>query len=819
MAKEIKQKITLDGEKEYSAAIKEAQRNLKTLRSALKAETAELGTNASAQQKNEAKVKSLKSQIAEQEKIVKTYKAALAEVREKYADNEDEIAKWEQKLNSARTALASMKNEMDSASGSVDDMSDALKGAGDESAAGVTATKSFADALSDLGTQGSSVAEGLESMFTGFTDKLKAAASAVYEEMVALAGKANAWSDLAGFWGTSTEKVRQFEYAVNASGNTFDEFSSMVTKFALADPAKVLQFSGVNIEEGSDDLENLYQVMTNLSKLSREDQQSAIAGIFGGSAKNYQKIMDILNDWGDIQKGMEKYSPEGDYGMTAEEISQMNELSVKLADIDGAWTALKEKMAVGIFGEVSLKMAGDVQGIIDAFAAFWDADTPEEKAAAMDDFKEKITDFFEHIAEAIHAAADAMSEVGEGLQDSEDSVLKLIGNILTAFSGALEWLSDEKNWGSIQTAFEALVGVWAGAKVATAVANFASFAGNIATLSTFRNWKQLTNILNSAGGAAGAGAGAAGGAGSGAAGSAGGAAASAGAAAGGGLFARLGTVIKTAGTALAGPMGLVASLIAGGYVGTKMIQANMNDESLNEIYGDSEGKNLIDRMDEAMAQRAAEYWALYSDESKTGTEEAMDAREALYQAMEEGGIDLPEQAVSLIENAFDNYLKGSDPDGLVEQILAQQPQVLAFSRERIEEAIQDWWDAKQNVDRGLEPESEEESARSWMETVLGDDFADVFYQISKELENTDENTLDDIPQGWYSDLLDAIVGEDEDNEPAVGLNKLPGSVAAAVTGALNGVKIQIDGQTAGTLLAPYVSDTLGVILTNLIKYG
>ena len=54
---EIKQKIVLEGEKEYSSAIKTANRNLKTLQSALKAETAELGKNATEQQK--AAVKSI----------------------------------------------------------------------------------------------------------------------------------------------------------------------------------------------------------------------------------------------------------------------------------------------------------------------------------------------------------------------------------------------------------------------------------------------------------------------------------------------------------------------------------------------------------------------------------------------------------------------------------------------------------------------------------------------------------------------------------------------------------------------------------------
>ena len=90
MAKEIKQTIVLEGEKQYNQALKDAQRNLTTLTSELKAETAELGRNATEQQKAETRRKNLQKSIKEQEKIVKTYQKALEEVREKYADNEDE---------------------------------------------------------------------------------------------------------------------------------------------------------------------------------------------------------------------------------------------------------------------------------------------------------------------------------------------------------------------------------------------------------------------------------------------------------------------------------------------------------------------------------------------------------------------------------------------------------------------------------------------------------------------------------------------------------------------------------------------------------
>ena len=102
----IQQKIELTGEKEYRAALKAANNELKALRSALKAETAELGTNATAQQKNEVKAKNLRKQIAEQEKVVSQLQTLLGEVNEKYADNRELITKWETSLNNARAKLA-----------------------------------------------------------------------------------------------------------------------------------------------------------------------------------------------------------------------------------------------------------------------------------------------------------------------------------------------------------------------------------------------------------------------------------------------------------------------------------------------------------------------------------------------------------------------------------------------------------------------------------------------------------------------------------------------------------------------------------------
>ena len=141
--KQIKQEIVLSGEKQYNAAIKEAQRNLKTLQTALKAETAELGKNATEQQKNEAKVKSLKQQIKEQEKVVQTLREALEQAKAEYGDNADVVAKWEQKLNNARTTLANMKNGLEG----VGQAFDGVKQSADMS---VVASNSLADSFSRI---------------------------------------------------------------------------------------------------------------------------------------------------------------------------------------------------------------------------------------------------------------------------------------------------------------------------------------------------------------------------------------------------------------------------------------------------------------------------------------------------------------------------------------------------------------------------------------------------------------------------------------------------------------------------------------------
>lgn len=125
-----------------------------------------------------------------------------------------------------------------------------------------------------------------------------------------------------------------------------------------------------------------------------------------------------------------------------------------------------------------------------------------------------------------------------------------------------------------------------------------------------------------------------------------------------------------------------AALIAAGKAGWDMVQANLKDAELNKVYGDNSGKGgSFDTMSDTAWRRAFEYWQIYNDQSKWGTEEAFNSRDALYDQLASEGFTMTEDAVSLLENAFDNYLNETDPAGLVAKMTEKFDRMSAVSEE------------------------------------------------------------------------------------------------------------------------------------------
>lgn len=497
MAKEIKQKIVLSGEKEYSQALKDAQRNLKTLQTALKAETAELGANASAQDKARVKAASLKEQIAEQEKVVATLSAALGEVKEKYSDNEAEVARWEQKLNNARATLAGMKNDL---AGTGEGFQAAEKGAADA----VTAAKSFSDTLKDLGGVGDGVADAIEGIFTGVIDRITDAVGELWGLISSTAAKANSWTDIAGYWGTDPQTIQEYARATEASGKSLEDLQTIVSKLVLGGKGqKITELLGISDLGYKDQWQYAMDAMDMLYAKASSGQNinPILEELFG--EKKSTKVLDLLGAWGDIQRDIATGTYNGNtsgYGLSDQELGTMNDLWVQINTVETKWNALKENFAAG-FGVATMDMIVNVEGALDGLAAYMNADTEGEREAALEQIRENIEAFFRKVAQLIRDCIGVLDEVGKELQASDDPLTRMVGDIFVKISEALKWFIDNQN--DVKAAFEAIFGVWLIAKLA-AVAG--QLAGILASIEVIKGFKGLQlggeAVATAAGGAA-----------------------------------------------------------------------------------------------------------------------------------------------------------------------------------------------------------------------------------------------------------------------------------------------------------------------------
>lgn len=486
---DIKQKIILEGEQEYNRALKDARRNLKTLKSELKAETAELGNNATAQQKNEARIKSLQKQIKEQEKIVKTYKDALDQVKEKYSDNEDAIAKWEQKLNYARESLAKMKNELEGVGDEFRDVQNSADMA-------TVASKSVADTLERLSGIGGAISDGIESAFFNLLNTAKETVQEIWGDIVDLAARSNNLVDLAGFWNTDVTTIQKYAGAVAEVSGTLEDLNTLVTKINSGDSKKIAELTGVSSANYKDQWEYAMAVMDAMSKMSKENRNEVAFDIFGG--RQATKAFDILNDWENLLAHLDKYdaSKEG-YGLSEEELQTMSDLYDKVNGLKQSWQSLKDMATVKLFGSLSMDITGNAQAIVDAFLKYFNADNPEDRKAALDEIEKNILDMFTKAKEAIEAGIAGLEEIATDLKNSDNPTAQALGNILDGIVKALQWFTED-NMNNVVKAFNILATFWIAGRGAKLIGALATFAKDIATIKTFRNINLGTGGINGA---------------------------------------------------------------------------------------------------------------------------------------------------------------------------------------------------------------------------------------------------------------------------------------------------------------------------------
>lgn len=736
--KEIKTTIKLEGENEYRAAIKDAQRHIKTLKSELKAETAELGANATAQEKNRLKAESLKKQIAEQEKVVETLRKQLAEAKRDYGDNEDVVQQYTQQLNYARATLGNMQGDLQRLGGE-------YRNVGNATNAGIVATKSFADSLASIGSVGDSISSSIEDIFTGMISTVVSAVEQLWDLVGDTASKANNWSDIAGYWGTDPATIERYARATEASANSFTDLESVVSRIVLGGKTdKITEMLGVSDVNYSNQWDYAMAVMDRISELSQSGNMpdNFWEEVFG--EKKATKAMDLVNDWQTIQEGLQTFNAdEGGLGVGTDSLEVLNDLWVKMSEITEMWTSLKDSVVAGL-APIALDLSVNVTGAFKALNDFLKADTKEERNKALEDLKTNVEGFFNTLREKLEEAIATLGEVGESLQGSEDPIVKAIGNALVTIKDALSWFMDENNIEKVKAGIGAIFGIWLTAKLAAVAAKLTSIIAQINLVKTFSVGKGLLGTLGGGGAAEAVGSAAGGAAG-----------------AGGGLFSG----IKAA--AMRWNASNAALTIPEVSAGVTSVGSALMSASPLLMVG---GAIALDKYQKGIYQSNTEEAEAYVDSITESITDLADNADAVDTAKLEAVGNL----VQLLGDALSGQI---DPAKEYEAI----------------EALRN---------SGMTDVITDSQMQQLNEGTMDSEMTQTLWNILSQLE-THYRTLNDP-----TTYANPIQPNTQDSETASVMRGAPKAIAQAVTNAMSGFSVRMDGVTVGRLVAPYVSQQI-----------
>ena len=146
-SREIKTKLTLDGEQKVKSAMKDSANAIKVLNSEMKVADAQFKATGDAQEHNAEKARILREQIEEQKKAVEAAEQALEAMRAKGVEpNNQAFQRWQTSLNSAKARLIGMQADLSGVESDINSLSDSM-------ADGETEAENYGGALASINSQ------------------------------------------------------------------------------------------------------------------------------------------------------------------------------------------------------------------------------------------------------------------------------------------------------------------------------------------------------------------------------------------------------------------------------------------------------------------------------------------------------------------------------------------------------------------------------------------------------------------------------------------------------------------------------------------
>lgn len=438
---EVKTKLVLDGEKEYKAALNDAYRQLRILRSELKAESAELGKNATEQQKNAAKAKNLKASITEQKKIVETLTKALEQSKKQYPGNVAAQEQWILKLNNARAALATMQDALKNATEGMEDLNDAADGFNDKLGDGVKNTASAVvnlnDSFKSITSVVSSVASAVGNSLDAISNTIKEVASEVYNLMNGAFDAATKWKSVQKTYGGSTESIEGYYRGIMGLGydvSTADDlYKTLLNQVDTNADAKAVANALVGDEGAFGNHWEYLNGILNALALRVDDRDSLMSTLFGSE---YAKFSPLIADWGQVNASdyITQTSAETDYlSDTEKRISQLAEYFDSFKDYIGKELAIRLDFQ---------GLTDDTLDILKTLYNIISTDNIEDASTFTSQLTANVETLVTDLTNGINNVGDWLNQIATAFQTSDNSTVQTIGKALSGVARLLEWVSE-----------------------------------------------------------------------------------------------------------------------------------------------------------------------------------------------------------------------------------------------------------------------------------------------------------------------------------------------------------------------------------------
>lgn len=397
----IRTTMTLDGEKEYKAALSEINSALKVLNSEMKLTKEQFADQADSVEALTAEHDVLERQYLTQKEKVEQLRAALQQVGETYGEASNKTNSYKVSLNNAETELLKLDRALKSNQDALDQARAAAESAGDgyenmdnqlsdaadgaEKSGGIIGKlkgifgdvegggKSLGDMAGDLtGKIGVDLPEGAKNaldaiaplggkfaLITGAAAATAAAISKVEEALIGIttesAERATSISNIAETINMSVESTQLWDYVLKSVGSSIEEaqgdlsaFQEKIMEAAEGTGEAYEMFSklGVAVQDENGALREtepvLMDVIKALQLMGDETERNAISStLLGGTG---EKLIPLYNDNSQaIEHLMDRKRELG--VLTGDEIENLKKVSEAMIDYEEKTTYAKDTLA------------------------------------------------------------------------------------------------------------------------------------------------------------------------------------------------------------------------------------------------------------------------------------------------------------------------------------------------------------------------------------------------------------------------------------------------------------------------------------------